>query len=49
MQASPFLHASQWTTHLVDAVQFGQTRGLFLLPSGGPSLHGGAGLETGSA
>ena len=48
MQASPLLHASQWTTHLVDAVQFGQTRGLFLLLSGLPRLRGGAGSETGS-
>ena len=48
-QASPLLHALQWTTHLVDAVQFGQTRCLFLLPSGWPCHRGGAGSETGSA
>ena len=49
VQASPLLHVSQWTTHLVDAVQLGQTRGLYLLPSWRPHLRGGAGSETGSA
>ena len=51
--ASLLLHASQWITHSEDAVQLGQTRGLFLLPSGRPHLRGGAGpgigSETGSA
>ena len=39
--------------HFADAVQLGQGRGLFLLPSGRPHLRGGAGpgtsSETGSA
>ena len=48
VQSSPLLHASQWTTHFVDAVQLGQGLGLFLLPSGRPHLRGGAGSGTGS-
>ena len=48
VQTSPLLQLSQWATHLEDAVQFGQTRGLFLLPAGRPLLLGAGGSGGGS-
>ena len=43
------MQSSQWATHLEDAAEFGQTRGLFLLPGGRPLLLEGSGSGTGSA
>ena len=47
--AGPLLQNSQWATQLEDAVQFGQTRGLFLLSGGPPLLLEENGSGAGSA